>query len=52
MIAGQLRRQGRDPPGGAGLARDCALGRWIADQMDEALFASYLDTADMPDPDL
>ena len=36
----------------AGLARDCALGKADPDQVDEALFASYLDTAGMPDPDL
>ena len=29
----------------AGLARDCALGKADPDQVDEALFASYLDTA-------
>lgn len=36
----------------AGLARDCALGKADPDKVDEALFASYLDTAGMPDPDL
>ncbi len=34
------------------LARDSALGKADPDQVDEALFASYLDTAGMPDPDL
>ena len=34
------------------LAHDCAAGKVDADQIDEATFASYLDTADMPDPDL
>ena len=34
------------------LAQDCAAGKVDADQIDEATFASYLDTADMPDPDL
>ena len=34
------------------LAQDCATGKVDADQIDEATFASYLDTADMPDPDL
>ncbi len=36
----------------ARLASDCALGKADPDQVDEALFASYLDTAGMPDPDL
>lgn len=36
----------------AGLARDCAEGKVDASQIDEAVFASYLDTADIPDPDL
>ncbi len=36
----------------AKLAADCAQGKCTPDQVDEALFASYLDTADMPDPDL
>ena len=34
------------------LAQDCTAGKVDADQIDEATFASYLDTADMPDPDL
>lgn len=34
------------------LAADCAAGRLAADQISEQLIASYLDTADMPDPDL
>lgn len=34
------------------LAADCASGKADASGIDEAVFASYLDTADMPDPDL
>ncbi len=34
------------------VARDVASGEVIADQIDEALIASHLDTAAMPDPDL
>ena len=36
----------------ANLARDCVDGKLSPEQVDEAAFASYLDTADMPDPDL
>lgn len=36
----------------AKLARDCVQGKADPDQIDEAKFASYLDTADMPDPEL
>lgn len=36
----------------ARLAGDCAEGKVDAAQIDEAVFASYLDTADLPDPDL
>lgn len=35
-----------------GLAKDCAGGRVDVSQIDETVFASYLDTAGMPDPDL
>lgn len=31
---------------------DAAAGKVMPEQMDEKLFASYLDTADIPDPDL
>lgn len=31
---------------------DCRTGKITAQQMDEALFSSYLDTAQIPDPDL
>lgn len=34
------------------LASACAGGRLKADEIDERLFASRLDTADLPDPDL
>lgn len=34
------------------LAGDCALGKVDAARIDEGVFASYLDTADIPDPDL
>lgn len=36
----------------ARLAQDCVSGRVDASEIDESVFASYLDTADMPDPDL
>lgn len=36
----------------ARLAQDCVAGKADASQIDESVFASYLDTADMPDPDL
>nr|WP_297305205.1 isoprenyl transferase [uncultured Lachnoclostridium sp.] len=36
----------------ARLAKDCVHGKVNADQIDESLFSSYLDTAGMPDPDL
>lgn len=36
----------------ARLAQDCVAGKADASQIDEPVFASYLDTADMPDPDL
>lgn len=36
----------------ARLAQDCVSGKADASQIDESVFASYLDTADMPDPDL
>ena len=36
----------------ARLAKDCVHGKVDADQIDESLFSSYLDTAGMPDPDL
>lgn len=32
--------------------QDAADGKFTADQMDEARFAGYLDTAEIPDPDL
>lgn len=31
---------------------DCKEGKLTAEQLDEAVFSSYLDTADIPDPDL
>lgn len=31
---------------------DCRSGAFSPDALDEALFSSYLDTADLPDPDL
>lgn len=34
------------------MAQDCADGKLKADEVDEALFESYLDTHDIPDPDL
>lgn len=34
------------------LAKDCAEGKVDPYQIDEKLFASYLDTRDIPDPDL
>ena len=34
------------------MARDCAEGRLAPDKIDEDVFASYLDTAGIPDPDL
>ena len=36
----------------AKLAADCAAGKCSPDEIDEKLFASYLDTAGIPDPDL
>ena len=36
----------------AKLAADCAAGKRSPEEIDEAVFASYLDTAGMPDPDL
>lgn len=36
----------------AKLARDCAEGKADPDQIDEEIFASYLDTAGIPDPEL
>ena len=36
----------------ARLAEDCVHGKVDADQIDESIFSSYLDTAGMPDPDL
>lgn len=36
----------------AKLAADCAAGKRNAKEIDEAVFASYLDTAGIPDPDL
>lgn len=36
----------------AGLARDMASGAVCADDVDETLFARYLYTGDLPDPDL
>ena len=34
------------------LAKDCKAGKADPDHIDEAMFASYLDTAGIPDPDL
>lgn len=34
------------------IAEEAASGRLAPESIDEALFASYLDTADLPDPDL
>lgn len=34
------------------LARDCADGKMIPEEIDEQCFQSYLDTHDLPDPDL
>lgn len=34
------------------MAQDCADGRLKADEIDEKVFASYLDTCELPDPDL
>ena len=34
------------------LAKDCVEGRVLPEQIDEAVFSSYLDTAEIPDPDL
>ena len=34
------------------LAKDCAAGKVNPDTIDESLFNSYLDTNDIPDPDL
>ncbi len=34
------------------IAEEAAYGRLDPESIDEALFASYLDTADLPDPDL
>lgn len=34
------------------LAKDCADGKVNPEEIDEALFASYLDTREIPDPDL
>lgn len=34
------------------LARDCANGKVAPEQIDEKLYASYLDTSELPDPDL
>ena len=34
------------------LAKDCAAGKVDPDTIDESLFNSYLDTNDIPDPDL
>ena len=34
------------------MARDCADGKLKADDIDEAVFESYLDTHGIPDPDL
>ena len=32
--------------------KDAAYGKITPDQMDEAVFSSYLDTEEIPDPDL
>lgn len=34
------------------MAADCAAGKLAADVIDEKVFASYLDTCELPDPDL
>jgi len=34
------------------LAKDCVAGKVNPDTIDESLFNSYLDTNDIPDPDL
>lgn len=34
------------------MSADVAAGMYAADEIDESLFAGYLDTADIPDPDL
>ena len=34
------------------LAKDCVAGKVDPEQIDESVFASYLDTSDIPDPDL
>ena len=34
------------------MAADCKLGKFDVTQIDEQMFSSYLDTADIPDPDL
>ena len=34
------------------MARDCAEGKLKADEIDESVFESYLDTHGIPDPDL
>ncbi len=34
------------------LAADCAAGKHYSGAVTEEVFASYLDTAEMPDPDL
>ena len=34
------------------LARDCADGKLKPEEIDEKLYASYLDTCELPDPDL
>ena len=34
------------------IMKDAADGKITPDQMDEAVFSSYLDTAEIPDPDL
>ncbi|MBE6961427.1 MAG: isoprenyl transferase [Ruminococcaceae bacterium] len=33
-------------------AEDCAAGKCAADELDDALFSSYLDSAGIPDPEL
>lgn len=33
-------------------ASDVANGKLLVDELDESVFAEYLDTRDMPDPDL
>ena len=34
------------------ISKDCIAGELTPDQIDEGLFASYLDTKELPDPDL